>query len=72
MLDQIEKAINNLPSISFEEYYTNYVNSTQDKLIQHEVNHASSFIYGAKSIATLEKSVEKLLEGMAKSNDLFS
>ena len=72
MLDQIEATIKNLPSISFEEYYTDFVDRTQDRLISSEISRISSFIYGAKSIMTLEKSVEKLVEGMTKSNDIFN
>ena len=72
MLDQIEATIKNLPSISFEEYYTQYVDDTQDRLIRSEVKRVSSFVYGAKSISVLERSVEKLVEGMAKSDDMFS
>ena len=66
MLDAVEATIKNLPSISFEEYYTQYVEKTQDELINAEVRQASSFIYGAKSVSALEKSVEKLLEGMVE------
>ena len=72
MLEQIETTIKNLPSISFEEYYTQYVEDTQDRLLRSEVERASSFIYGARSIFTLERSVEKLIEGMAKSDDMFN
>ena len=67
MLDAVEATIKNLPSISFEEYYTQYVDQTQDELINSEVRQASSFVYGAKSISVLEKSVENLLEGMVES-----
>ena len=66
MLDAVEATIKNLPSISFEEYYTQYVEKTQDELINAEVRQTSSFIYGAKSVSALEKSVEKLLEGMVE------
>lgn len=72
MLNEVERTIKNLPSISFEEYYTQYVSQVQDHLICAEVRQASSFIYGAKSISALEKSVEKLLEGMVDPNDLLS
>jgi len=67
MLDQIEQAINNLPSISFEEFYTSYVENVQDDIIRTEAQHFSSYVQGARSIAKAEKSIQRLVEGMVSS-----
>lgn len=38
MLETILQTINNIPSISFEEYFTNYVMEIQDANIDSEVS----------------------------------
>lgn len=38
MLETVKSTINNLPSISFEEYYTQYVMQMQDMNIDNEVS----------------------------------
>lgn len=64
MLDQIEATINNLPSISFEEYYLQYIDDVERHIIQSETDRMFALLHDRKSIARIEKSIDNLLKGV--------
>lgn len=65
MLETIKKAIEEVPFISFEEYFTNYVMAVQDVNIDNEV----SFMLRNNSLTTL--ALDKLINNEVE-NDKFS
>ena len=64
MLDQIEDTIKNLHSISFEEYYVQYIDEIEEHLIKTETDRMFALIHDRKSVAHMEKSIENLMKGV--------
>jgi len=55
MLDTVKKYITELPDISFEDYYQNYIFDVQDYNIEMEVNSVKT-----SDILSLDKLIAKL------------
>lgn len=64
MLNQIELTIKNLPSISFEEYYMQYIEKTECEIIENETRSIIPLLYDRKHVAKTERSIEALLKGV--------
>ena len=64
MLDAIEGAIKNLPSISFEEFYSAYVGDMEEYILSEEIRRMSAQIYTSKNVAKVERSIELLIKGV--------
>lgn len=64
MLDKIEDTIKNLPSISFEEYYMQYIDQIEEHIVDKEAKHLLSTVLTRKDVINAEKSVENLLKGV--------
>lgn len=64
MLDVIESTIKNLPSISFEEFYMEYIDQVEAYIIDKELNQVFLSVSTRKDVTHMEKSVENLLKGV--------
>lgn len=64
MLDQIEDTIKNLPSISFEEFYSAYVSDIEEYILSEEMHRVAAQIYTSKNVAKVERSIELLIKGV--------
>ena len=62
MLNQIHQCILNQPSISFEQYFTQYVMKLQDLTIEQEIKLQLSLIN--HDIITLNRLIEKHVGGL--------
>lgn len=64
MLDTVECAIKNLPSISFEEFYSDYVSDMEEYILSEEMHRVSAQIYTSRNVAKVERSIELLIKGV--------
>ena len=64
MLDTVEATIKNLPSISFEEFYVQYIDHIEDRIIGKEAQRMFSLVYDSKNVARIEKSLESMMKGV--------
>lgn len=68
MLEKIKQAINNLPSLTFEEFYLLYIMEVQDKNLDLETNSAFKKTWGAglSSVSKLDGLIETTYERLVK------
>lgn len=64
MLDQIESTIKNLPSISFEEYYIQYITDVESLVLSMEWNKLSYGMSSFRKVSCTEKSIDQLVKGV--------
>lgn len=66
MLSSVKQAIDSLPEKDFSEFYQEYIISTQDRIINHDLDLASRVFHNVEDVTYLIQGLNTLTEELKK------